>query len=195
MTSEKCPWKSRSSSNVFLPGQSCHVGPAVLSGTINLHRGQSSSVVPPTHSDQALSNCPQVKIHSPLVHWSTLEKHHKVKKLHFLAALFVCSLNLYTEQVTENGTVSLVQYPGPLVVAGVVSVQQVAGGVSTVVPGRTTTGSEDEAPQHRQAVVAPLGRQLRFHLPASCFTIQPANVGAQLLSTIRHLHKERNYNN
>lgn len=81
------------------------------------------------------------------------------------------------------------QYPGPLVVAGVISVQQVAGGISAVVPGQASPGGEDEAPQHCQAVVAPLGWQLGFHLPDPCFTVQPANIGAQLLATFRHLEE------
>ena len=85
----------------------------------------------------------------------------------------------------------LEQYPGPLVVAGVVSVEQVTGSIPPAVPGRAAPSSEDEAPQHGQAVVAPLGRQLRLHRPASCFSVQPAHVGAQLLPPLRHLQQGR----
>lgn len=60
---------------MFPPGQACHVGPAVFSRVINLHRGQGSGVVPPTHRNQTLGHCAQIKIHPSLVHRGALQRH------------------------------------------------------------------------------------------------------------------------
>lgn len=58
-----------------LPGQACHVGPAVFGRIINFHGGQGSRVVSPTHCNQTLCHGTQIKIHPSLVHRSTLQKH------------------------------------------------------------------------------------------------------------------------
>lgn len=81
----------------------------------------------------------------------------------------------------------LLVHLGPLIVARVISVQQVTGSISSVVPRRAAASSEDEAPQHGQAVVAPLGWQLRLQLPASRLAIEPTNGAAQLLAALKHL--------
>lgn len=76
----------------------------------------------------------------------------------------------------------MIQYLGPLIVARVISVQQVTRSVFTIVPTRAASCSKDKAPQHCQGMVAPLSWQFRFQLPASCFTVEPANIGTELLS-------------
>lgn len=59
---------------MVLPGQPCHVGPAVLSGTVNLYGGQGSGVVAAPYGDQTVSHRAQIEVHPPLVHGGTLEK-------------------------------------------------------------------------------------------------------------------------
>lgn len=60
---------------MFPPGQACYIGPEVFSRVVNLHWGQGSGVVPPTHRNQTLRHCAQIKIHPSLVHRRTLQRH------------------------------------------------------------------------------------------------------------------------
>lgn len=83
--------------HMVLPGQACHVGPAVFSRIINFHRGQGSCVVSPTHCNQTLWHCTQIKIHPSLVHRSTLQKH---------AILSLLCLNYSANERQQIGTVS-----------------------------------------------------------------------------------------
>lgn len=81
-------------------------------------------------------------------------------------------------------------YPAPLVVPRVVSVQQVTGSLSSVVPAGAAARSVNEPPQHRQAMVAPLRRQLGLHLPDSRLAVESTDFGAQLLPALEHLNRE-----